>query len=602
MKRKSLAALICMLCLAGCSGKPADTQKPAETEKPAVSSDTAENDIKENDSAEQKREADLGSEEGIRRFLAGTWTLLDCDDGEDFGTLSIKADGSFEFTRISDGACGKGTLSFTNLLSEEGDAPDGFNLEFSDWGKLALAEDIYSNGTGGSFHIGSFPDEDYLYLKEIGNGDSAVSMYAFNTNAESDEIGAWPYDWLFYRKGGTGSDAEAIADDRFYAWAWEIDDDGDGVWLQPMNMHEFETVDEYSNRKFMGGYFTEKEDIGIAYYPLTDNTDLSHILDTAAWNSGYPLFMCVAKTDDKGNVKELHDVDIEMYGVYELWGLDPEFTYDGTIFTINDFAIDMRDYVAATDAIVDCMRIGDWIAVECHINPEKSIYEFYSISNGDIGYFEYEIEGAQLTWLDDDLSTAVYARDNAIYDFWGNMIAYVDEGQIGRIDIKDETTVSVTIRVTDEIGRLKEYVKDYAYEPCDRAVLAYYEYWLGGGQQWRELKDLAGDASALIIVNPPEAMLDRMYNTLTFKEGALDKVVVVPLVDDAEITIESTIPDDTQKVSEKVEKGRPIVCEVTVSEAMPAAMITVKAPGIEDAKWDVVQLSGRIPQKSTFIK
>ena len=77
--------------------------------------------------------------------------------------------------------------------------------------------------------------------------------------------------------------------------------------------------------------------------------------------------------------------------------------------------------------------------------------------------------------------------------------------------------------------------------------------------------------------------------------------------DDAMVTIESTMPGDIPgdkkpKETEDVEKGRAIVFDVTVPEGLPAAQITVKAPGYDSAIWDVWQISGRIPQMSTFIK
>ena len=126
-------------------------------------------------------------------------------------------------------------------------------------------------------------------------------------------------------------------------------------------------------------------------------------------------------------------------------------------------------------------------------------------------------------------------------------------------------------------------------------------------RQWRILKELAGDATALVIVNPPEQIINKMPTQIEFEKGALDKVAVIPLVDDAKVTIKSTIPgalpgDKKQEDTEKIYKGRAVLFDVTVSEGMPAAMITVTAPGYDNATWEVMQLSGRIPQMSTFVK
>ena len=598
------AAYIAFTLLAGCSDKGAvNAVLPEQEEVQTDEAVPADDEIQDNG----RQPASLDTQEGIRAYLAGKWTLFDRDSGKDFGTLTISEDGSFEFVRLSDKAEGSGTLYFENVQTEEGERPDGFRMEFSDIGALVPADlEMYGNeGTSGIFHIGSFGDEDYLYLKEIGNGDSVVSMFAFNTDPDPDEIGGWKYDWLFYRPGDGENDAEAIKDESFYAWAWETDDKGDGVWLQPMNGHEFETYGDYSNQKFMGGFFTETEDIRIAYYDLPGGKIPDGIVSTSEWSSGYPLMMCSVTTDQNGDIKEIGEIDIAMYDVYDMGELDPEYSFEGTRFVINGVDIDMRETVAVTDAIVGCTRAGDWIVIECHINPQKSVYEFYNIPNGNMAYFEYEITGAQLTWQDDDLSTAVYLSENHVYDFWGHMIGYVDEGEITRIEITDDTTVTATVQLEDSIGRLKEYTKEFEYEPCDRAVLTYYEYMLGGARAWRRLKEQAGSAKALIIVNPPEAILDKMRSTVEYERGALDKVAVIPLLDDAEVTIgPSGYGTDTgqQVIRDGVGKGEACVYDVTVSEALPVSVISISSPDHAEAVWDVVQLSGRIPQMSTFIR
>lgn len=600
-----IAGIICCLILPGCAQKAKDADTAENVADVQVSSDgNGEKENEENDSVSiPAKKPDLGSQKGIRAYLAGDWALYDRKKDDDFGTLSIQSDGRFEFTRLSDGAKGNGKLIFENSLSKEGEAPDGFRMEFDDCRKLVPeGVDLYGDeGTSGIFHIGTFGNEDDLYLKEIGNGDSVVSMYIFNTDGKTD--GNWSYDWLFYRENNEKSTATPVKNDTFYAWAWEVDDNGDGVWLQQMTEHEYETYEDYSNRKFLGGYFTEKEDIGIAYYSLKDDPDLSGLVNTAAWNSGYPLMMCEVTTDDNGNIKKLRDVDVAMYNVYDMGEFEPEFSYEGTVFTINGSDIDMRDYVPGTERIIDCMRAGDWIIVECFASPYKSVYEFYNIPNGDMGYFEYEITGSQLTWRGDDLATAVYACDNGIYDFWGNQIGYVEEGVIGRIDITDDTTVSAHISVTDDIGNLKEYVKDFEYEPCDVAMLLYYEYLLGGPRQLRRLTEKAGDATVLIMVDPPEKILERMPQPIEYERGALDKVVVVPLADDAKVTIKPIQPGGlSDERTEEVAKGRAVVFAVTVSEGMPSYNIIVKEGGRSDVVWEVMQLSGRIPQMSDLLK
>ena len=116
------------------------------------------------------------------------------------------------------------------------------------------------------------------------------------------------------------------------------------------------------------------------------------------------------------------------------------------------------------------------------------------INDGLTDYFEYSIEGANLIWQDDDLSTAVYSQYGQIYDFWGNHIGSCYESEIMELSFKDDTTIEATCLVIDQNGEDKEITEEFEYEPCDKPALVYYEYLLGGPRQYRRLKELAGDA------------------------------------------------------------------------------------------------------------
>ena len=596
-----------MITGCGTAGDTADKLQAAkssgETEKKPESEDK---DAKKKSGNEER--IDLKTEQGIRSYLEGDWSLIDRDTGRDYGTLSLQKDGSFEFTRSSDKAVGTGTLSFGYTRSEKGEEPDTFSLAFDDCKKLLPAgAEIYGDeGTGGVFHVGTFGNEDYLYMKEIGNGDSVVSMYFFNTRENYDSYGDWSYDWLFYRDNDTENPADVMEDDTFYAWAWETDEDG--VWLQPMKEHLYETQEDYSNWKYMGGFFNETDNIGIAHYGITDSTDLGDLINTGDWNSGYPLMMCEVTVDNDGNVTKLRDIDIVMYDSYDMGDLEPDYTFEGTTFIINGLEIDMKEFVPDIETVVDCMRAGEWIIVECNVNSYKNVFEFYNIPNGDIGCFEYEIEGTQLKWQDDDLSTAVYVRDKGIYDFWGNMIASVGSNEeIEKIDIADDTTVRANVRVYDGMGGLTVEKRDYEYEPFDSAVLSYYECMLGGTRQLREfMKKAPKDAAALVIVNPPEMIQSRMPFPVAYENNALDRVAVVSLADSEKVYIESLDPGVSGSNSRsevfKMKKGECKVFEVTVPEGMPMNEVVIKSPGSGDVHWEVIQLSGRIPQMSTFVK
>lgn len=611
MRRKLFAALIMAIMagavLAGCAKnktgssdetKGSGTKKQDESRTEEVSdSDT------DNANPADLSKTDLGSQSAILGAVAGDWTLFDRESGEDYGILSIDENGRFDFTRLGDKASGSGKISFEYNVADHAMEPDRFDMKFKDVKEL-LPEgmELYGDeGTSGIFHIGYFGNEDYLYLKEIGNGDSIVSMYVFNTLGEPDKIGEWKYDWLFYREHDTDNTAPVIEDEVFYAWAWETDEDG--VWLQAMTEHEYETFDEYSNRKFTGGFFSETDDIGVNHYKLTAASDLSGLVVTKDWDSGYPLMMCEVTVDGNGNIKKLRDVDMAFYNVYDMGDLDPEYSYEGLKFTVNGVDYDMSEYAAAATAITDCTRVGDWIIVDCHVNPNVGVYEFYNICSGD---FEYEIAGALLTWQGDDLSTAVYSYYNEIYDFWGNLIGRIQEGELYDLSITGSKTVKATCWMIDAAGNENEFEEEFEFEPCDGAVLLYYEYLFGGYRQWRRLADAADGATALIIIDPPKRILERLPAPVEFEKNALDRVCVISLADDQTVIAQRSDGNGSGKASKSIDsdmyKGRAAVYELTVPEGMPRDEIVVRTPGMPDTIWSVGQLSGRIPMMSTFIK
>ena len=236
-----------------------------------------------------------------------------------------------------------------------------------------------------------------------------------------------------------------------------------------------------------------------------------------------------------------------------------------------------------------------------------SVYEFFNVNDGLIDYFEYEIAGTNLIWQGDDLSTAVYERYNEIYDFWGRRIGSVRDGEIYDLSFKDNNTITAKCWKIDDNGEEIDFNEEFEYEPCDRAVLLYYEYMLGGSRQWRKLKaDAPEDAVALVIVNPPERMLDKLPYPYDYENNALDTVAVISLTGDQKVYIEPEEPGAGGSTGrfrdiKKTERGRATLYNVTVPEGIPSDMLVVSAPGHDEAHWSIGQLNGRIPQMSMYL-
>ncbi|MCR4807274.1 MAG: hypothetical protein K5857_06325 [Lachnospiraceae bacterium] len=576
-----------------------DTQKPSD--------ETGEEDDLNLNGKDLQREIDLSSEDVILEFLSGEWTMINRKTREDFGTLRIGSRGTIDFVRTKDDASGYGTISFSRSLAGEDEAPDAFHLEFDDMRDLvpreALpGEDVVTNETGGIFHIGIGEDKDYLYLKEIGNGDTMISLYAFNVNENVNDPEGWDPEWLFVRdSSGHGPDVNT-EEGTFYAWAWERD--SDGVWLQPMTLYEYETEDEYTGRRFTGGYFSEKKEIDAGYYQIAGGTDVSGLLEMDRWSSEYPLMIYEISLDKKGKISGVSEVDRSYYNIYDMGDIEPEYSYEGTKFKVNGSVYDVQDFAKGANAIMDCTRMGDWIIVDCHVNPHYGIYEFYNLNSGD---FEYDIQGTNLTWHGDDLSTAVYSRYNQVFDFWGHMLASVDEGEIYGLRWIDEETVGAECWVVDEIGREKEYTYKIEYRPQDRAVLSYYEYMLGGTRQWRRfMEEMPDGAAALVMVNPPQCMLDKMGEEVVYDPFAYDRLAVVSLMDDVKLHINRGKVNESEDDNfwgklNNANRGQATVFEITVPEGAPGGTLVVSTPNSGEILWDIVTISGESAVMSKFL-
>ena len=613
--KKVLYLIIVMLVLTGCGSAPADQSDKLKSDlaqkleaKKAASKEKAE--PEKSEEKEPEAGVDLTTGEGILEFIAGKWTLYDRERGEDQATLEIQEDGSITLTRIKDGASASGTLSFEHFDAEEGEEPDEYNIELDDISEFATEKEGYFSepgtveSTSGIFHIGCFEEEDYLYLQEVGNGESAVSAFVFASVPGDYEN--WVNNWLFYRSNGGRAETAQADEDTFYAWAWEISDDGAGVWLQEMDLHEYETYEEYSNRKFNAGYFSEKENMGVAYYDFAADIDLDGMYAIDDWNSGYPLMICEVVTGRNGEIKKISDVERAVYGIYDMGELEQDYSYKDMTFTINGVDLDMHEVVPVATAIMGCEQVGDWIIVDCHVNPHTSAYEFYNINDGLTGCFQYEIVGTNLIWQGDDLSTAVYEYYNEIFDFWGHRIGSVQEGEIYELSFADDMTIEAKCWMVDAIGRENEFTEKFEYEPCDHAVLSYYEYMLGGRRQLERLREEApADAVALVIVNPPEKILGRMPFAQNYEEGALDKVAVVSLTGGQEQYIEPMEPGASgssmgRRNVSRTKLGDVVVYNVTVPEGMPMDEVVVSTEE-SDVFWDIATLSGRIPQMSMYL-
>ncbi len=546
------------------------------------------------DVREAERNLKLTTSDAVYSYVKGTWTYYDTKNEQDYATLEISEDGSLTFTRLSDDQSCPGKISFEVMAKNDSDPEWSFQMELNGIDEL-LPEDAYheeggtDSDTSGKVYFGAGPEEDYLFLNEIGNGDTMISCYVLNPDYGRSEDAFFQPEWLFYRKseGKVTKTVEKTSD--FYAWVWKREDNG--VWLEKMRPHEEESYDEYTNRAYLDTSFTPFDDIGIMRYEVMDSLDTSMLLFSKRWNSAYPLDMYRIATDETGTIVGVSEVEHAFYGSYDLGDTEPEFSAEGRTFHYNGVSYDMEDYAPAVTAIMDCTRVGDWIILDCHVNPHFGLYEFFNIYTGN---FEFEIQGANLTWQNDDLSTAVYTMYNEVFDIWGHPVDSIQEGELTGISFLNDTTLQAEYWLID--GEEEMWLdKTIEWEFVDREMFALYEYMLGRTKrQWGRFVEMAPeDAVAFVMVNPDEKIGSYFDHDVHGTEGALDLVTVVSLQDGEKLQLNGESYDCDITDAETF--------RITVPEGMPTDKLLIKTADGKEASWEVFQISGRIPQHSIFI-
>lgn len=629
MKNRLLALLLigCMtFSLTACGGEEKSSSKKKKAEVTEEEDEEETGDEESADDAPQETEeseapagdggiveVSLSSDKEILSWIAGEWKMVDPWSGDDYVKVEIGQDGSCKWTRLYDQAVCSGDISFDKVYPV-GETPDECVLnfkDFKDWMPQADADGYYMDfSTSGIFHLGSGADRDYMYLSEIGNGDTWASIYLLNPNAsgnyEMEEM-TWNPQWLFYRENEGHGERQPETDATFYAWVWEKDPAG-SLLLQKMQLYTWDDMEEYTDRAYEAGCFGELEDIGITHYEVQTGVDLSRIEDRFREDSGYPLEIYEFKTDAEGKICELSRVNQSYNNIYDLGNREPEYSVNetGTAFTYNGVTFELQDFAgAAVNAIMDCTKVGnDWIILDCHINPNIGAYEFFYIPYGN---FAFELYGANLTWQGTDLSTAVYSAYTEVYDFWGNMIYSDPTAEIYGLAFTDENTLSVdTWHIEGEEEKFETV--EVEYEQVDRPMFQYLCYLISRrDREWQAfLEEAPEGAVSFIMINPPEVVETYLLESVQEPAEGLDELAVVFFKDGDKIHIEALEPDTTGRVASgdyyMRGRGNAVVFSVTVPEGMATQVLDITTDdNKKDVRWPIETITGRTPQRSTFI-
>ena len=230
--KRFLYLITLTLALAGCGSKPAESAEPVPEETPEATeaAEVAETPVPD---TPDEAESPAALPENLLEFLDGGWTLASNDSAVS-GTVTL------DF-RLNEGTVQILTLEDSEVIAnvtffESHDDPKIKNdamrfeaVQISDDLKSKFGDNMVIYSSDMQFFIGTFETQDFLFLRELGNGFSFVDSELLK---EENIIG--DYGWVFVRDTNnhyptlTDNETLRVQDGTIYARRWM---DGNNAWL-----------------------------------------------------------------------------------------------------------------------------------------------------------------------------------------------------------------------------------------------------------------------------------------------------------------------------------------------------------------------------------
>ena len=596
-----------------------DDKTQTKEDKPAQTANETDN-AGQNETKKEAAHFDITTQVDIWNFLEGDWRLCDPINGEDYATLSIGSDGKCSYRRDTDAMVFDGTLEISkhytwDVKTEktvEDDQYTSFKIDVPKMPVLAEfpkgpVDYVESCTTLGDFHVARDDKYDYLYMRYHGNDIS----YIFENVFQNYDRLEWEYRcngsyraqdrWVFVRAndGSTASETEPVKNTSFYGLVWNREVDGT-LDIQAMDSFMYEAYEDYTGRHYFAGYFSEKEDISLTGYELSPDVDTKQIFKENTFYSPHPLMMCRITTDDQVRIEKITEPDESYYGIYDLGDLPQDYSYEGRSFTVNGVTIELgEDIDSPVNAITDMRQVGDWVVIDGHVNPHMGAYYLFNIYHG---WISKTIWGASLTWLGDDITTAVYSSENGVYDFKDNLLGTTDGTEV--YDIKYNKSGSM-LEVTDMNG------KTYSMEAGakDTAMYRYADFVRSRKySDWRAfMEEAPGNAAAFIMGNPPYEV-QNIVQRVNMTDGGSDYLYVVALEDNTKVRFDRGNFDvdsqdfhpETKLYETTLNKGQCVGFQAVLTEGVPDHAVYVITDDA-GAIFPVTQISGKNDGCGAFI-
>ena len=528
---------------------------------------------------EKIREIDYTSPDSVLEFAVGTWTLVDDKTGTAYGELNVYEDGTCDFYKMTDRKTLTGTLSFIARPGAFISGITGYELTFSG---LEDAYDCWidTDTSGGLFRLCQSAGTEYMYLEEIGNGGSNVAYYLL-----SDEEDFYnDMNWMFIRDNDITIKESPFTSNDFDSFTAMVVESGDGgLLLQRLAGAESESVTEYTGFRFMAAQFYVFPDEQAVWYDYSSDPDLSFVLHEGVLNEKYPATIYDIKTDSRGDIISMSELDHAAYGDYEEYPLSQSVSVDGTSFEINDYVFDIESYGCIGDLITDYEQMGDYLILESHVNPHRSEYMIFDMR---IAWPVKTLYGCNFIH-GNNIWDSCYSDMNAVYDYEGHLIHTVDDG-----------TEICGLSFEGDILKIEYWKDDYdtVYEEeierpeCLNSPIYYFAEFKHHqtAQKWVNFRNLAPDDALIMgMVNPPEDESWIYHHPLWVESNGSDVLYIVALQTDIKVTFDRINYFDFE------EKGDFYAFSLTIPEGAPRQTLTITTNNLEPiAEWEITTISG----------
>lgn len=227
--------------------------------------------------------------------------------------------------------------------------------------------------------------------------------------------------------------------------------------------------------------------------------------------------------------------------------------------------------------------------------------EFYS--NIYTGNIENRIEGANLTWVGDDITTAVYSHDSQVFDFKNNVIGFMDAGvEIQSLELNADGSRVVA---KDFEGNKSTF----EVEIGDTAMYRYADFlrkW--DAKSWDAfISETPKNTIAYVMECPPTIVKSVLPFAENGDAGGEECIYVVSLKDDTYMHLDFGSYDfeldkfmtDRTELHKKMAKGESFGYMMMIPEGMPNACVYA-AQGTKGGMFPVEPISGQTDLCSKF--